>query len=138
MVVASTELQPCAILAKGPPWMKAGVPSSVCTRLGAIASFNSAAMAPWALSSLGAHRFAVAGIGDDDVAEPLLQIVEILGQTEDRHHFGGDRDVEAGLARIAVGDAAERTTISRSARSFMSMTRRQATRRASMPSALPQ
>ena len=34
-MVASTELQPWAMLAKGPPWMKAGVPSSVCTRFGA-------------------------------------------------------------------------------------------------------
>ena len=36
----STELQPCAMLANGPPWMKAGVPSSVCTRFGASASLN--------------------------------------------------------------------------------------------------
>ncbi len=50
-VVATTELQPCAILANGPPWMKAGVPSSVCTRFGAMASLSSAVMAPWALRS---------------------------------------------------------------------------------------
>ncbi len=55
-----------------------------------------------------AHRFALAGIGDDDIAEPLLQVVEILGQAEDRHHFRSHGDVEAGFARIAVGDAAER------------------------------
>ena len=55
-----------------------------------------------------AHRLAVAGIGDDDVAEPLLQVVEVAGEAEDRHHLGGDGDVEAGLARKAVGDAAER------------------------------
>ncbi len=55
-----------------------------------------------------AHRLAVARIGDDDVAEPLLEVVEIAGEAEDRHHLGGDRDVEAGLAREAVGDAAER------------------------------
>ena len=61
------------------------------------------------LEILGEHRLAVAGIADDDFTEPLLQVVEIPGQAEDRHHFGGDRDVEAGLARIAVGDAAERT-----------------------------
>ena len=36
--VAISELQPCAMLAKGPPWMKAGVPPSVCTRLGSSAS----------------------------------------------------------------------------------------------------
>ena len=56
----------------------------------------------------GADRLTVARIGDDDVAEPLLQILEILGEAEDRHHFRRDGDVEAGLARITVGDAAER------------------------------
>ena len=46
-----TELQPCAMLANGPPWMKAGLFSSVCTRFGASASFSSAAIAPCALMS---------------------------------------------------------------------------------------
>ena len=40
VVVARTELQPWAMLANGPPWTKAGVPSSVCTRLGASASLQ--------------------------------------------------------------------------------------------------
>ena len=39
-----------AILAKGPPWTNAGVPSSVWTRLGLSASLRSAAIAPCALS----------------------------------------------------------------------------------------
>ena len=50
MRVAVTELHPCAMFANGPPCTKAGVPSSVCTRLGFIASFRSAAIAPTALS----------------------------------------------------------------------------------------
>ena len=44
--VAMMELQPCAMLANGPPCTNAGVPSSVCTRLGLSASLSSAAMAP--------------------------------------------------------------------------------------------
>src|SRR3974377_2003345 len=60
------------------------------------------------LEITGTHRFAVAGVAADDISEPALQIVEIAGQAEDRHHFGGDYDVEAVLAREAVGDAAER------------------------------
>ena len=44
--VAMIELQPWAMLAKGPPWTNAGVPSSVCTKLGLSASLSSAAMAP--------------------------------------------------------------------------------------------
>ena len=43
--VAMMLLQPCAMLAKGPPWMKAGVPSNVCTKLGCSASCNNTAMA---------------------------------------------------------------------------------------------
>ena len=60
------------------------------------------------LEVAGAHGFAVARIADDDVGEPLLEVLEILGEAEDRHHLGRDRDVEAVLAREAVGDAAER------------------------------
>ena len=50
----------------------------------------------------------VARIGDDDIAEALFEILQILGETENGHHFGCDRDVEAALARKAVRDAAER------------------------------
>ena len=56
----------------------------------------------------GAHGFPIARIADDDVGEALLQILEIGGETEDRHHFGCHRDVEAVLAREAVGDTAQR------------------------------
>ena len=44
--MARIELQPCAILANGPPCTKAAVPSVVCTKLGWIASFNNTVMAP--------------------------------------------------------------------------------------------
>ena len=57
-----TELQPWAMLANGPPWTKAGLPSSVCTRLGASASFSSAVIAPCALRSR-ARTAAVARVG---------------------------------------------------------------------------
>ena len=42
---------PWAILAKGPPWMNAGLFSSVCTRLGARASLSSTVIAPGAFTS---------------------------------------------------------------------------------------
>ena len=51
MRVAKTLLQPWAMLAKGPPWTKQGVPSRVCTRLGMRASFKSASTAPVAFKS---------------------------------------------------------------------------------------
>ena len=46
MRVAMSVLQPCAMLAKGPPCTKAGSPSVVCTRFGFTAFFNSAVIAP--------------------------------------------------------------------------------------------
>ncbi len=61
-----------------------------------------------ALDVAGADGLLVARVADDDVAEALLEILEVAGETEDRHHLGGDRDVEAVLAREAVRDAAER------------------------------
>jgi hypothetical protein len=63
---------------------------------------------------------------------------QIVRQAQDRHDLRGHRDVEAGLAREAVGHAAKRHTMSRSARSFMSITRRQVDAALSMPSSLPQ
>ena len=51
IIVAWTELQPWAMFAKGPPCTKAGVPSSVWTRLGFSASRSRAAMAPVAFRS---------------------------------------------------------------------------------------
>ena len=54
------------------------------------------------------HRLLVARLADLDIAEPPLQIGEIRGEAEDRHDLGRHGDVEAGLAREAVGDAAER------------------------------
>ena len=56
----------------------------------------------------GEHRFALAGLADDDVAEPPLQILQVGRQAEGRHHLRGGSDVEPVLAGIAVGDAAER------------------------------
>ena len=46
-------------------------------------------------------------VGDDDVAEPLLEVLEGRGQAEDRHDLGGDDDVEAILARISIAGTAQ-------------------------------
>ena len=60
------------------------------------------------LQVAGIDRGLVAAVGDDDVAEALFQVLQIVGKAEDRHDFRCDGDVEAGLARKTVGDAAER------------------------------
>ncbi len=105
--VAITELQPCAMLANGPPCTNAGEPSSVCTRLGASASFSSTAIAPSAFRS-----FAVTAVPSRFCATIMrpsrsCRSSRLLRQAEHRHHLGGDRDVESVLAREAVGDAAQ-------------------------------
>jgi hypothetical protein len=41
------------------------------------------------------------------VAQPALQVVQIGGQTQDRHDLRGHRDVEAGLPGKAVGHPAQ-------------------------------
>ena len=63
---------------------------------------------PFGLEVAGVDRLLVAGVADDDVAEALGQVLEVARQAEDRHHFRGDGDVEAVLAREAVGRAAQR------------------------------
>ncbi len=57
---------------------------------------------------LGGDGLLVARLADLDLAEPPLEIFEVGCEAEDRHHLRGDGDVEAGLAREAVGGAAER------------------------------
>ena len=61
--VASTLLQPWAMLANGPPWMKAGLFSSVCTRFGLRASFKQHGHRAVGLQVGGGDRLAVAGVG---------------------------------------------------------------------------
>ena len=53
-------------------------------------------------------RLPSARLSDHDIAEAALQVVQIGGKAEDRHHLGGDGDVEAVAAREPVADAAER------------------------------
>ena len=124
------------MLANGPPWTSAGEPSIVCTRFGLIASLSSAVIAPAACRCAGGDRLPVARVGDDDARQPLLEVGEVVGEAQDRHDLGRDRDVEAALAREAVApapDAPPRPTMTaRRARSFMSTTRRQTIRRVSI------
>jgi hypothetical protein len=53
------------------------------------------------------NRLLIARVAHDDLAEPLLQIVQAVSQAEDRHDLGSHDDVEAILTRIAVRRAAE-------------------------------
>ena len=46
-------------------------------------------------------------LADDHPLDPRLEVLEVFGQTQDRHDLRGHGDVEPGLARHAVGRPAE-------------------------------
>src|SRR5690349_17920560 len=67
---------------------------------------------------LGGHRLALVRLRDGDRTEPAPKILEVRGDGDDCHHLRRGRDVEAGLADVAVrtapepdGDVAERTVV---------------------------
>jgi hypothetical protein len=101
--------------------MKAGLFSSVCTRLGEggvvlqrlheigrEGVFEERRHRACRLQLRRGHRLALAGLSYDHIAEPALQILEICRETEDCHDLARDDDVEPVLARIPVSDAAQR------------------------------
>ena len=59
------------------------------------------------LDVAGVDRLFLAGIGNHDVTQTLLQIFQIVRQAQDRHDFGRNCDVKPGLTREAVGNAAK-------------------------------
>ena len=63
---------------------------------------------PGRLQRTRRDRPPIARVGDDDARQTLLEIGEIGGEAQARHHLGGDRDVEAALAHEAVRAGARR------------------------------
>ena len=55
----------------------------------------------------GVYGFADVGEADEDVAQSLFQVRQVVGQAEDGHDLRGRGDVEARLARNAVGQTAK-------------------------------
>ena len=101
---ATSDELPCAMLANGPACIRQGWPSSVWIRFGLSASFSSTAIAPAAPRSS-----AVTGLPPSKeratviAAEARAQVLQVARHGEDGHHLGGRGDVEARLARVAVG-----------------------------------
>ena len=58
------------------------------------------------LEVAGTNGLAGKAVADDDLAQTLLKVVNARGQAQDCHDLGGDGDVEAVLARHALGLAA--------------------------------
>ena len=137
MRVATSELLPCAMFAKGPAWTKAGSPSSVCTRFGRIASLSRTAIEP-------AARSCSAVTGSPSYVDPTVM----------RPSRARRSSRSRAMARIAITSEAavmskpvsrgspftlppRPVTTWRSERSFMSSARRQVMESGSIPSALP-
>ena len=99
---ATTDELPWAMLPKGPAWTSTGVFSSVCSRLGLMASRMMTVMAPAALQLLGGDRLAGRRVAHDDPPHALAQVAQRRGEREDGHHLGRRGDVEPGLPRRAV------------------------------------
>jgi len=55
----------------------------------------------------GAHEVAARGRTHDHALRTHLEVAEVRRQTEDRHELGGFGDLEATLARHAVGGTAQ-------------------------------
>ena len=134
---ATTDELPWAMLPKGPACTSTGVFSSVCSRLGLMASRMITVMAPAALSSSAVTGSPPARVADDDPPQARPQVLQRRGEREHGHDLGRRGDVEAGLARRAVLLRAEPDTMLRSDRSLTSSTRLQVTPWGSSPSALP-
>ncbi len=126
------------MLANGPPWMNAGVFSSVCTRFGASASFKSTLIGPAACRSAACTG-----------ARPRVWPTTIRPRRASRSFRSRARQKIAITSEATVMSKPSSRgkpfaappsahTIERSARSFMSITRRHAMRRVSRSSSLPQ
>ncbi len=131
-MVASTLLLPWAMLAKGPPWTKAGCPSKVCTRFGIMASTKSAAMEPAAPKSLA------------QTGPPLAMPIKIFPSLSlrssklcARHKMAITSDAAVMSKPLSRTMLPTPVMISLRLRSFMSRTRRQVMVLGSKPSLLP-
>ena len=59
------------------------------------------------LEILGEHRPAVEGEPEEDPSQSGLEVHQVLGQAEERHHLGRGRDEEPLLAGVALEPSAE-------------------------------
>src|SRR5437773_432600 len=111
------ELQPCAILAKGPPWTKAGLFSSVCTRLGSSASLSSTVIhvhyaAPGDAAGIEAELIAPIDVVVDHRREEIVRRgdgVKVAGEMQvDIFHRHDLRIAAAGCTALHAEAGAER------------------------------
>ena len=56
---------------------------------------------------LAGDGLATLGVGNNDLADTLTQILQVAGDSEDSHQLGADSDAELGLHQVAVQTAAD-------------------------------
>ena len=89
------------------------------------------------LQVAGRDGLAVPGVTHNQPSQAGLQIVDVGGQAQNRHDFGGHRDVVAVLTGVPLALPPRPSTTKRSCRSFISTQRRQVIWRGSRFRALP-
>ena len=62
---------------------------------------------PRGVDRVRGDRLMLTRVADDDLAQALLQILEIFRQAENRHDFGSHGDIESVFTREAVSGPAE-------------------------------
>ncbi len=107
ILVAITELQPWAMLAKGPPWTKRRHALDGLHQVGQDRVLEQDHHRAHRLEVGRGDRLPREGQRDDDALEPASQVLGVLGEAERGHDLRGRGDVEAGLPRHPVDRAAE-------------------------------
>ena len=95
------------MLANGPPWMMAGLFSSVLDEVGVDGVLQQSGHSAGRPQLPGRDGLAVVGVGADDAGQALLEVGQVARQAEDGHDLAGDGDVKAVLTRGAVHFAAQ-------------------------------
>ena len=101
---ATSDELPCAMFANGPGVHQAGLALERLDQVrlqGVLQQHGHGARRTQVLRGHGLA--AVERVRDGDRAEALAQVLQVARHGEDRHHLGRCGDVEAGLARVAVG-----------------------------------
>src|SRR5438552_560514 len=106
------------MLPHGPPWMKAGLPSSVWTRFGAIASLSTTAIAPAAFRSAARTALHAEARPEARLAQTedrlLADMVQRVAEPDRRRRFAfaSRRRGDCGYENeLAVALAAERANV---------------------------
>ncbi len=96
-----------AMLANGPAWIEHRLMLDGVAHGGVDGVAHPGGHGAGNLEILAGDGLAALGVGDNDLADALTQILQIAGDGEDGHQLGADGDAELGLHQVAVQTAAD-------------------------------